>query len=48
VYGERQRETERERGEVPDHLGLAEKSTMATVYDDVAVVASRVGVARWW
>jgi hypothetical protein len=32
---ERERETERERGEVPNHLGLVEKSTMATVYSEV-------------
>jgi hypothetical protein len=30
-----QREIERERGEVPDHLGLVEKSTMAMVYNEV-------------
>jgi hypothetical protein len=35
VYGEIQRETERERGDVPNHLGLVEKSTMATVYNEV-------------
>jgi hypothetical protein len=34
-YGERQRETKRERGEVPNHLGLVEKSTMVTVYSEV-------------
>jgi hypothetical protein len=41
-----ERERERERGEVPDHLGLVEKSTMATVYSEVVRRHGSGGVPR--